>query len=98
MIGDKNLEIYREQNSTGSLTDEIWEVAAAEGYGHIFINEEKYRILDDHVPFLQAGIPAVDIIDFDYPAWHTVADDIGNVSKDSLAIVGNVLYSWLTKE
>ncbi len=96
MIGDKNLEIYRESNSTPALVDEIWAVAAKEGYGHIFIDQEKYRILDDHVPFLEAGIPAADLIDFDYPAWHTLSDDVSNVSKESLAIVGNVLYSWLT--
>jgi Zn-dependent M28 family amino/carboxypeptidase len=96
MVGDRDLNIYREGNSTGSLTDEIWKVAADEGYSDYFINEEKYRMQDDHVPFLQIGIPAVDLIDFDYPAWHTMADDISNVSAESLAIVGNVLYTWLT--
>lgn len=96
MVGDRDLNIYREGNSTGSLTDEIWKVAADEGYSDYFINEEKYRMQDDHVPFLQIGIPAVDLIDFDYPAWHTIADDISNVSAESLAIVGNVLYTWLT--
>lgn len=96
MVGDRDLNIYREANSTASLKDEIWKIAADEGYSDHFINEEKYRILDDHIPFLQLGIPAVDLIDFDYPAWHTTADDISNVSADSLAVVGNVLYAWLT--
>jgi Zn-dependent M28 family amino/carboxypeptidase len=52
-------------------------------------------MLDDHTPFVEAGIPAVDIIDFDYPYWHTTADTADKVSADSLQIVGDTLYSWL---
>jgi hypothetical protein len=97
MVGDKNLEIFRERNSDTDLTDEIWNVAAKKGFDKVFVNEPKYSIYDDHVPFLQIGIPAIDIIDFDYPAWHTLQDDIQNVSSDSLAVVSQVLYSWLTE-
>jgi hypothetical protein len=98
MIGDQDLQIFRESNSTASLTDEIWKIAEEEGYGNILKNEEKYSIQDDHIPFINIGIPAVDLIDFQYDAWHTISDDISQISEKSLAIVGNVLYSWLTKQ
>jgi Zn-dependent M28 family amino/carboxypeptidase len=71
MIGDADLNIYKERNSNPDLMDEIWSVAAGLGYGAKFIPELKYSMLDDHTPFLEVGIPAVDIIDFDYPYWHT---------------------------
>jgi Zn-dependent M28 family amino/carboxypeptidase len=51
--------------------------------------------LDDHIPFVQAGIPSVDIIDIDYPHWHTTADTADKVSVDSLQAVGATLFEWL---
>ena len=95
MIGDKDLEIYWEKNSDFELTSEIWQVASDLGYDEYFISQPGYRIIDDHMPFLRVGIPAVDIIDFDYPAWHTVDDTIDKVSARSLEVVGKVLYHWL---
>ena len=95
MVGDKDLQIYQERNSNKELTAQIWDVAADLGYSNIFIPQVKYNMLDDHTPFLRAGIPAVDIIDFDYPYWHTTADTVGNVSEQSLQIVGNTLIGWL---
>ena len=62
-----------------------------------FLPTYKYRILDDHVPFIQAGIPAVDLIDFDYEYWHTVADTSDKVSPESLQVIGDVLLAWLMK-
>jgi Zn-dependent M28 family amino/carboxypeptidase len=53
-------------------------------------------MLDDHTPFLQAGIPAVDIIDFDYPYWHTTEDTPDKVSASSLEAVGRTLQEWIT--
>jgi Zn-dependent M28 family amino/carboxypeptidase len=53
--------------------------------------------MDDHVPFLRRGIPAVDIIDFDYPYWHTTRDTPDKVSAESLERVGRVLEWWLTR-
>ena len=96
MVGDKDLQLPIERNSDSQLAKEIWTLAENEGFGDIFIKQPKYAIYDDHVPFLQIGIPAVDLIDFDYPAWHTLEDDIQNVSADSLAVVGKVLYTWIT--
>ena len=96
MIGDADLNIYLEQNSDIAIRTEIWGVAAQLGYGDKFINEEKYSMLDDHTPFLEAGIPAVDIIDFDYPYWHTTQDTPDKVSAESLGAVGNTLLTWIS--
>jgi hypothetical protein len=95
MIGDKDLEIFWEKNSDPELTREIWQVAADLGYDDYFISQPRYRIIDDHMPFVRKGITAVDIIDFDYPAWHTVDDTIDKVSAKSLKVIGEVLYHWL---
>lgn len=94
MIGDADLNIYQERNSNPSLTNEIWKVAGDLGYPG-FIPEPGRTILDDHVPFLQIGIPAVDIIDFDYPYWHTTEDTLDKISADSLEQVGRTLQTWL---
>ena len=98
MIGDADLNIYMERNSDRKLNTEIWSQAASLGYQHQFIPQYKYSMIDDHTPFLEAGIPAVDIIDFDYPYWHTSADTPDKVSTKSLQIVGNVISSWLLSQ
>jgi Iap family predicted aminopeptidase len=95
MIGDKDLQIYREIGSDSTLTDQIWQAAAELGYSDTFVNESKYSILDDHIPFLEAGIPAVDIIDFDYEWWHTTSDTSDKVSSESLEIIGKTITHWL---
>jgi Zn-dependent M28 family amino/carboxypeptidase len=95
MIGDSDLNIYKERLSHQQLTDQIWEIADDLGFGDYFIPEFKYSILDDHLPFIQKGIPAIDIIDFDYPYWHTTEDTLDKVSAESLKIVGDTLIAWL---
>ncbi|HZD57267.1 MAG TPA: M28 family peptidase [Anaerolineales bacterium] len=95
MIGDADLNIYMERNSTPTLSVEIWKQAADLGYSAEFIPVPKYNMLDDHTPFLQAGIPAADLIDFDYPYWHTTEDTVDKVSARSLQIVGQTLATWL---
>jgi glutaminyl-peptide cyclotransferase len=97
MIGDADLNIYKERSSDQDLVDEIWNVAAALGYEQVFIPEPKYSMIDDHTPFLQAGIPAIDIIDFDYPYWHTTEDTVEKVSAESLGIVGATLQEWVVR-
>jgi hypothetical protein len=52
-------------------------------------------MIDDHIPFLNAGIRAVDIIDFDYPYWHTTSDTVDKVSAESLKAVGDTMLNWL---
>jgi hypothetical protein len=53
---------------------------------------------DDHIPFVQMGIPAIDIIDFDYPYWHTTKDTLDKVSAESLEAVGKTLETWLESQ
>ncbi|HAF62243.1 MAG TPA: hypothetical protein DCK95_07950 [Anaerolineaceae bacterium] len=95
MIGDAKLNVFQEKNSTPDLVEEIWTAAEELDYLSYFIPEEKYTMIDDHVPFLNHGIPAVLLIDFDYDFWHTTQDTIENISADSLQIVGNLLCHWL---
>jgi glutaminyl-peptide cyclotransferase len=95
MIGDADLNIYKEQNSNAAITDEIWKTAKSLGYDKQFIDTYKYSMEDDHSPFLQAGLPAVDIIDFDYPYWHTTQDTPDKVSAQSLKTVGDTLLAWV---
>lgn len=95
MIGDSNLSIFQEENSNPVITAQIWKSAEKLGYDENFIPEKKYRILDDHIPFLNAGIPAVDIIDFDYQYWHTLSDTIDKISPESLEIVGQTILDWI---
>ena len=94
MIGDKDLLIRRDAASTPWLVDTVWAAAARIGHRSVFSNELT-TIDDDHMPFIRAGIPAVDIIDLDYPAWHTAADTLENVSARSLQIVGDVVLAAL---
>jgi Zn-dependent M28 family amino/carboxypeptidase len=95
MIGDSDLNLYFEQNSDPALREQIWAVAARLGYDGAFIARPKHSLLDDHIPFLEAGIPAVDIIDFDYPYWHTTQDTVDKTSAESLGVVGSTLQAWI---
>jgi Zn-dependent M28 family amino/carboxypeptidase len=95
MIGDADQNIYMERNSTSALLDAIWSIAASLGYEEKFIRKYGQAIIDDHIPFLRRGYEAVDIIDFDYPAWHTTQDTIDKVSSTSLERVGRVLQVFL---
>ena len=90
MVGDKDLDIRRDANSTPWLVDTVWASAAKLGYRAAF-PDELTTIEDDHVPFVRAGVPSVDIIDLNYTAWHTAQDDLDHVSQRSLQTVGNVL-------
>lgn len=95
MIGDADLQIYYERNSNIPIREEIWRVAHDLGYEDIFVKQERHSMLDDHTPFLEAGIPAVDLIDFDYPYWHTTHDTVEKVSPDSLQVIGDTITAWL---
>jgi hypothetical protein len=98
MIGDAELNIYLEKNSDQKIRAEIWGMAAKLGYEKQFINEEKFSMIDDHTPFLEQGIPAVDLIDFDYPYWHTTGDTLDKISAESLGVVGDTLWHWVTEQ
>ncbi len=90
MIGDKNLNIKQEMNGNPSLRRLFWNTAADLGYRAYFPTNDPITIEDDHIPFVKLGAPAIDLIDFDYPPWHTAADTMDKVSAQSLEIVGRV--------
>ena len=94
MIGDRDLVIKRDTNSTPWLTDIIWEAARQQKQSSVFVSLTT-QIEDDHIPFIEARVPAVDIIDLEYDAWHTAADTLDAVSARSLQIVGDVLLAAL---
>lgn len=95
MIGDADQNIYYEQNSDTEIQQQLWSIAARLGYTRQFIPNFKWSMSDDHTPFLQRGIRAVDVIDFDYPYWHTLEDTADKVSAESLERVGRVVQTWL---
>jgi glutaminyl-peptide cyclotransferase len=94
LIADRSPHFLKEGHSTEWLADIIWSTARRLGHGSIFSGETG-PIEDDHVPFVRAGIPAVDIIDLDYPAWHTANDTLDQTSARTLEIVGNVVHASL---
>lgn len=93
MIGDRDLRIMRESNSTPWLTDIVW--SAARRLKRPEFVDQSTPIEDDHIPFLRAGVPAVDIIDLDYAAWHNAGDTLDKVSAASLQAVGDVVLAAL---
>ncbi len=98
LVGDADQQLYLEHNSDPELSAELWALAAELGYGDRFIPEYKWSMLDDHIPFVRQGIPAVLIIDFDYPYWHTTQDTPDKVAPESLEAVGHTLHVWLEGE
>jgi Zn-dependent M28 family amino/carboxypeptidase len=93
MVGDRNLTIRREANSTRWLTDIVW--GAAKKLGHRAFMDEETTVEDDHIPFVKAGVPSLDIIDLDYPHWHEATDNLDNVAARSLQVVGETVLAAL---
>jgi Zn-dependent M28 family amino/carboxypeptidase len=100
MIGDADLGIVNDSTSNPSLLYLVWKTATELGYGRHFLNTTG-AMTDDHVPFLQAGARALDLIDFDYGPnnsyWHTESDTVDKLSPRSFQIVGDVLLEVLRK-
>lgn len=93
MVGDSDLQIYQEGNSlTGApeVVDLVWTVARKAGHGAVFIPTMRWTITDDHLSLQARGIRAIDVVDFDYPHWHTAEDTPDKVSAKSLQMVGEV--------
>ncbi|PYO41465.1 MAG: hypothetical protein DMD33_13525 [Gemmatimonadetes bacterium] len=93
MVADKDQQFYYEANSEAfapEVVDRVWHVAADLGYDRVFIPGVKHNLTDDHVALQKAGIHAIDVVDFDYPYWHTTEDTIDKVSAASLQVVGDV--------
>lgn len=99
MVGDADLDIRIEGNSqrrAANLVALVLEAARATG-ARSFHDEVGYTLVDDHVPLIEAGLPCVDVIDFDYPAWHTTSDTPDRTSAESLSEVARV-GAWLLYE
>lgn len=97
LVGDKKLELYYEQNShhvARNIVERIWS-GAKRVNAPAFVPETRHNVYDDHAPFIEAGIPGIDLIDFDYPAWHTTGDDLTQVSPQSLGQVGRVVLWYV---
>jgi len=97
MIGDGDLQIYQEENSVNyapKIVKRIWDRAEELGSAS-FHASSGYQVTDDHLPLLNVGIPCVNLIDFDYEYWHTLADTPDKCSPESLAEVGRVILSLL---
>lgn len=99
MIAGKNPKFPIEQNSwlsAGALVQELWKIAEHEKCG-AFTTKMGERVRDDHIALNAAGIPAVDIIDFDYPHWHKLTDTPENCSTAGMVQVAQVVTSWLKR-
>jgi Zn-dependent M28 family amino/carboxypeptidase len=101
MIGDRNLKVMLPRNGTPSLMAAVLKAAATEQCRPVFTLHPG-SVLDDHQPFLDAGMPAVDLIDFEYGSapgrndyWHTAGDTLDKLSADSLHLVGRVVIRLL---
>lgn len=99
MVGKRNLTLYWEAHSreqASNIVDLVWNEAQDLGLRN-YLPEVRHRVFDDHIPFLNAGIPAIDLIDFDFPEWHTTHDTPAVCSPASLEAVGRVLLSLATR-
>lgn len=97
MIGAKDLKLRKDKPMSADwLIDIFWAKGKALGHGNVFLDEVGAVGGDDHEPFVNAGIPAIDLIDlYDYPQWHKAEDDLNHVSARSLQIVGDVVIAAL---
>jgi Zn-dependent M28 family amino/carboxypeptidase len=98
MIGDRDLAIYHEGNSlvgAREVVDAVWAVAKRLGHERYFIPRERHTISDDHIPLMAKGLAVADLIDFDYPPWHTLGDTVDKCSSESLKVVGSVVAAWV---
>ncbi|MGL4511971.1 MAG: M28 family peptidase [Lacipirellulaceae bacterium] len=102
MVGDADLQVHQEWHSatwpeSRPLMESLWRTADRIGVKE-FVPTVKHSVQDDHLPLRNIGkIPAVDLIDFDYPYWHTEADTPRKCSGESLAKVGWVVLEWLNE-
>lgn len=94
-VADSDLSLPREAGSHPELWRRLRQAARRVGYGRFFPNTTRPEILDDHTPWMRQGIPAIDLIDFDYPYWHTPEDTADKTSPKSLDAAGEALVELL---
>src|SRR5262249_3894563 len=100
MVAGKNATFPMERNSVvraGKLVKEVWSIAKELKCGAFSNKYSRVEVLDDHIALNRAGIPAIDIIDFDYPHWHRLTDVPKNCSGDPMKQVGKVCSVWLQR-
>lgn len=101
MVGQKNLRVQPEANSTQWLADLVWTTADRLHYENTFVPKEVGAVTDDHGPFLKRDVPSVDIIEADwltnYPYWHTTEDTMDKLTPKSLAITGHVILESVSE-
>jgi hypothetical protein len=101
LIADKDLQIFEEGNSVvgaPEVVELVWNTAKDLGYAGTFVATPKHTLIDDHLELQKVGIRAIDVVDFDYPAWHTKDDTIDKVSGASLQIVGDLAVELVRRE
>ncbi len=101
LVADKDLQIFQEGNSligSPEVVELVWNTARDLGYAGTFVANPKHTLIDDHLELQKVGIRAIDVVDFDYPAWHTKDDTIDKVSAASLQIVGDVAVALARRE
>jgi len=96
MVGDRSLGITLPADSPIEMARDIFSAAEALKLRHYFTYLGR-DLLDDHVPLNAIGVPTIDVIDFDYPWWHTADDTIDKISAQSLQIVGSVALYYLSE-
>ena len=96
-VGDKDLSIPREANSGRRLWARLRAAADRAGTSDTFPAGTASAVLDDHIPFLRRGVPAIDLIDFDFDCWHKTCDDLSAVSEESLDKVGETVRELLPR-
>ncbi len=94
-VADKDLAIPREQTSDEQMWADLRAAAERVGAQSAFPDEEQGGVQDDHTPFVEKGIPSIDLIDFDFPCWHQTCDDITAVSKASLDLSGETVLEYM---
>jgi Zn-dependent M28 family amino/carboxypeptidase len=101
LVADKDLQIFQEGNSlvgAPEVVELVWDTAKELGYAGTFVATPKHTLIDDHIELQKVGIRAIDVVDFDYPSWHTKDDTIDKVSAASLQIVGDVAVALVRRE
>ncbi len=98
MIGNANVTVPKEQTSlqrAPTVVSEVWAAARRAGHAAQFPDQTGNDIFDDHIPLLNAGIACIDVIDFSYAPWHTLADTADKCSAQSLGVIGDTMIAWI---
>jgi hypothetical protein len=94
-VGDRRLGIRYESNSSRGLWRRLRAAARRVGALEVFSHGDQGPVSDDHIPFLEQGVPSIDLIDFNFPCWHRHCDDMSAVSERSVDAVGETINELL---